>query len=202
MHSAPPSRYAASTELSADSVEAHPCLPYVFAVSTYQVDKDESERDAASPAYSRRGRCTLHHYDGDRAHTLDTLHGAAILDAKWALASDAPTAMGYGVLGLADATGHVRLYKLRDTKRFAPLAAWPMNSDAALCLSLDVSDRTQPDASDARVLVSQSNGTLAMVPSMHTPQPEGLETWEAHGYEAWIAAWDAHSPGTVAWSGM
>ena len=49
--------------------------------------------------------------------------------------------------------------------------------------------------------MSQSDGNLAMVPSMDASTPRGMETWEAHGYEAWIAAWDAFQPGTIAWSG-
>lgn len=198
----PTSQYYESTELSADSVESHPYLPHVFAVSTYQVDKDESEKDAASPTYSRRGRCRLHRYQDGQCTVLDELNGAAILDAKWSLATRNPRSMGYGVLAIADATGHVRLHRLEETLRFSQLAAWQMNEEAALCLSLDFSDRTQPEASDARVLVSQSNGSLAMVPSLHATTPKGIETWEAHGYEAWIAAWDTFSGGTVAWSGM
>lgn len=78
-----------------------------------------------------------------------------------------------------------------------------MNNDEALCLSLDWSDRLQPNASDARMILSQSNGTLCMVPSLRTPGPvpQDYEVWHAHDYEAWITAWDCWSDGTIAWSG-
>ena len=103
-HAIAPSLYKASTELSADSIEAHPALPYVFAESTYQVDKHDDGTDASepsSPSYTRRGRCRLRHTelheDGNlgkcvrlpavhrspSSTVLDTVEGAAILDAKW-----------------------------------------------------------------------------------------------------------------------
>ena len=83
---------------------------------------------------------------------------------------------------------------------------WQLNSQSALCLSMDWSDRTAAPYDvprDAQLLVSQSNGTLATVPSVtcDSGTPAGMETWDAHGYEAWIAAWDCWSGGTVAWSG-
>lgn len=129
----------------------------------------------------------------------------------------------------------------------------------ALCLSLDWSDRVggsvggyvgYPDAAytsnDTSLIVSQSDGTLAYLPSLEAAldpkivllnedndeqkstiqgdddsdevdpdiieahsarnaqwehKPRGLETWHAHDYETWIAAWDCWSGGTIAWSG-
>lgn len=56
MHTAA-SLFSASTELSADSIESHPRLPYVFAESTYQVDK--ADDGTPSPAYTRRGCCRI-----------------------------------------------------------------------------------------------------------------------------------------------
>ncbi|KAE8257625.1 hypothetical protein A4X13_0g2226 [Tilletia indica] len=35
----------------------------------------------------------------------------------------------------------------------------------------------------------------------HRPRQGGMEVWRAHEHEAWIAAWDCWSSGTVAWSG-
>lgn len=205
---APPSLYSESTELSADSVESHPAIPYLFAVSTYQVDQDGQDENTDAPAYTRRGRCRLHQlesaHDPLTATLQDEVEGAAVLDAKWCLAQAEEGAYGYGVLGIADATGHLALHRLdksADRYSLAPLATWQMNDEHALCLSLDWSDRTQRGATDAKLILSQSNGTLAMVPSMHTPTPAGQETWHAHDYEAWIAAWDCWSGGTVAWSG-
>lgn len=198
------SRHYESTELSADSVESHPCLPYVFAVSTYQVDQDPTQSTEACPEYSRRGRCKLHRVTPGEAAactTLDAIEGEAILDAKWTLASSTCGAHGYGMLGIADATGYLSLYQLGEDLALTKNAAWRMNDEKALCLSLDWSDRTKTGASDASVIVSQSNGTLATVPSLHRAEPHGIETWHAHDYEAWIAAWDCWGDANVAWSG-
>jgi diphthamide biosynthesis protein 7 len=133
-----------------------------------------------------------------------------------------------------------------------------MNTRRALVLSLDLSSRkpglaeAQEQHGDAKLLISQSDGSLAYLPSLsaafeddgsagrqaeETPRadsrvaaaaesddedddadeetlaahaalnaafagrPRGLETWAAHGHEAWIAAWDCWSDGTVGWSG-
>ena len=89
------SLYTDSTELCADSIEAHPYLPYVLAESTYQVDQDKNDA-SSSPTYSRRGRCRLRrvHPGQNRVYwyvgcvflhsdVLDTWDGAAILDTKW-----------------------------------------------------------------------------------------------------------------------
>lgn len=54
------SRFTESTELCADSIESHPSLPFIFAESTYQVDQDQNDAQvSSSPAYTRRGRCSL-----------------------------------------------------------------------------------------------------------------------------------------------
>ena len=195
------SRWHESTELSADSVESHPYLPHLFAVSTYQVDQDQTQKNSASPAYSRRGRCRLHRFHDEQCTIVDAVDGEAILDTKWCLASNESRDQGYGILGIADASGHLQLHKLNSDLQFAPVTSWTVNADKALCLSVDFSDRTTSNANDAKTIVSQSDGSLAMIPSLHTKQPDGLQTWAAHDYEAWIAAWDASSDGTIAWSG-
>ncbi|WFD06227.1 methylated diphthine methylhydrolase [Malassezia vespertilionis] len=210
----PPSLYVESTELSADSVESHPLLPYTFAVSTYQVDQD-TETDAASPSYSRRGRCCLHRAvrdeDGLHCQVLAAVSGAAILDTKWCLAGSANPEHALGLLGIADATGHITLHRLEKATelQFTTHDTWQMNGENALCLSLDWSDRAPFEETctraDARLICSQSNGKLVTVPSVHAGTkngiPLGLESWLAHEYESWIAAWDCWSNGAVVWSG-
>ncbi|WFD41484.1 DNA topoisomerase [Malassezia psittaci] len=198
---APKSLWHESTELSADSVESHPYLHHLFVVSTYQVDQDQTQKDSASPAYSRRGRCRLHRFQDEQCTIIDAIDGEAILDTKWCLASDEPSDQGYGILGIADASGHLQLHKLNEDLKFAAMTSWTVNTDKALCLSVDFSDRTTRNADDAKTIVSQSDGSLAMIPSLYTKQPDGIQTWAAHDYEAWIAAWDTSSDGTIAWSG-
>lgn len=124
------------------------------------------------------------------------------------LSSSTAGPFGYGVLGVADATGYLHLFQLREDRdlHLSPWCKWKMNEETALCLSLDWSDRTSPTpASDTSLVVSQSNGKLATVPSLECGsagnRPSGLETWIAHDYEAWIAAWDCYSQGSILWSG-
>lgn len=115
---------------------------------------------------------------------------------------------GYGILGIADATGTVNLFQLEeDENKYAlnPWRSWRMNSEKALCLSLDWTNPAGNTSTplDARLIVSQSNGTLAMVPTLNHDilDEEIIDTWSAHDYEAWIAAWDCWSNGNVVWSG-
>ena len=69
-----------------------------------------------------------------------------------------------------------------------------VNDENALCLSLDWTSRT---TNDARMAVSQSNGTLALAPSI---EKRVIETWDAHGYETWICAWSRWND-NILWSG-
>ncbi|WFD35908.1 DNA topoisomerase [Malassezia cuniculi] len=190
MHNAT-SLFSASTELSADSIESHPALPFVFAESTYQVDKEDD--GTPSPAYTRRGRCRIQKAepgkDGIQFTTLDTHDTAAILDTKWTATSD-----HNGILAIADATGHVQLHRLTDTLKLEQLETLEINSEKALCLSLDWTSRTAVSAS---CVISQSNGTLARFSSIEKPV---VETWSAHGYEAWICAWNQWN-NNIIWSG-
>ena len=71
------------TELSADSVEWCPNdgYEYLFAVGTYQVDKNEDSE--AFSGSQRSGKISLHKID-DELSLLQTLDVAAVLDMKWA----------------------------------------------------------------------------------------------------------------------
>lgn len=63
----PASLYSAPTDLCADAIAAHPAEAGLFAMGTYHVTQaagKEGEEADASPAYSRRGRVTLHQLDG------------------------------------------------------------------------------------------------------------------------------------------
>lgn len=109
---------------------------------------------------------------------------AAVLDTKWTLASPAKgrNSVPRGLLGAADAKGQITLYQLSNVMarnqsiQFKQLAAFTFNQCHALCLSLDWSDRRHqyPPAaaaqyqtlSDASLIVSQSNGSLAYMPSL------------------------------------
>lgn len=149
------------------------------------------------------GTCSLY---ADCISLMDSWEGAAVLDTKWCLAK-ANDSVHSGVLGIADATGHLNIMKLATQEssfRLHHWKTWKMNEEKALCLSLDWSDRGPNGmAADAKLILSQSNGTLCMVPTLNVDHPleKGMDVWAAHDYEAWICAWDCWSHGNIAWSG-
>ncbi|KAJ9478182.1 Diphthine methyltransferase [Pseudozyma hubeiensis] len=208
------SLYTASTGLCADSVESAPGCRGLFALATYQVDKheqhqaqsetssatvahdednDEDDPDAVastsiSPAYTRRGTCSLYYaHDPSDASTgrldcekVDTIETPAILDMKWSLTkADDETRR---ILGVANAKGQVTVHRLQDgtskgssRARLSPLGELHFNDRNALCLSLDFSDRKGGHAggydmnnltADTAMIVSQSDGSLAYLPSL------------------------------------
>ena len=140
-----------------------------------------------------------------------------VLTSRCQSADTSRDGLGYGLLGIADATGHVRIHRLEGELdgtaprelRLRPFPSWRINSKNALCLSLDWSDRVASEALNSspettRLLVSQSDGTLAVASGLEQSScgaPRELETWAAHSFEAWVAAWDCWSGGTVLWSG-
>lgn len=185
------------------------------------------------------------------------------------------TTESLGVLGIAQASGDLALSSLSFTSSTSneptliSFASLRMNPKKALCLSLDWADRTGGNlggypswrssdretntfVKDTSLIVSQSDGSLAYLPSLSTAlnfsdisprtdsrpssldearqdedeeydseeeerkerieahsalntnwdnKPKGLETWKAHDFEAWIAAFDCWSDGSVIWSG-
>lgn len=246
----------------ADSIESHPSTGGLFALATYQVDQEEIAREmgssagttttTSSPPYTRKGQVRLYQYDyGAQKCTLtwQSPSMAAVLDTKWT--RDGNT------LGVADAMGCVSLLRVGERGKAGmdaestSTSTLRMNAKRALCLSLDFSGRVI-HTQDQRLVVSQSDGSLAFVPSLEAARcgdeggaavawsglrgdggedseqkdddsddaddddrdeaphatsspthatPPGLETWRAHGHEAWIAAFDPFSHGRLIWSG-
>lgn len=148
--------------------------------------------ESTSPAYTRRGTCSLYYAFSTqvdarrkvRCEKVDTIETPAILDMKWSLtrASDREKDDVRRVLGVANAKGQITLHRL--TQEFTAEASGSklqsignlqFNNRNALCLSLDFSDRTGGHnggynlhdlASDTSLIVSQSDGSLAYLPSL------------------------------------
>ncbi|GAC96222.1 hypothetical protein PHSY_003802 [Pseudozyma hubeiensis SY62] len=209
------SLYTASTGLCADSVESAPGCRGFFALATYQVDKleqqqaqaetssatvahgedddddDDSDRVAStstSPAYTRRGTCSLYYAHkpseestgGVECAKVDTIETPAILDMKWSLSK--PDDGIRRILGVANAKGQVTVHRLRSDSyktsskaTLSPLGELHFNDRNVLCLSLDFSDRKGGHAggydmsnltADTAMIVSQSDGSLAYLPSL------------------------------------
>ncbi|CBQ71948.1 conserved hypothetical protein [Sporisorium reilianum SRZ2] len=158
-----------------------------------QADNDDQDDDgeqdtkasiSTSPAYTRRGTCSLYYASSSSAATgqvecdkVDMIETPAILDMKWSL-----THKGSGarrMLGVANAKGQITLHRLQHgagaESKLHSLAELQFNNRNALCLSLDFSDRTGGHtggydlanlARDTAMIVSQSDGSLAYLPSL------------------------------------
>lgn len=145
-------------------------------------DQDDVPQ-SSSPAYTRRGTCSLYYASSSldangkvQCEKVDTIDIPAILDMKWSLtrAEDGVRKM----LGVANAKGEITLHRLQQSGSQAKLESMgklDFNNRNALCLSLDFSDRKggYPGGydeskldSDTSLIVSQSDGSLAYLPSL------------------------------------
>ncbi|KAL1951932.1 hypothetical protein VTO73DRAFT_1081 [Trametes versicolor] len=191
----------------ADSAEfcPHPDATDVFVVGTYKLE--DSEKTETTPAaddvqhesgtpppeapkkpQKRRGKCMLFRLrNDDQYELLQQTELAAVLDMKWCHRSAAAKPL----LGIADSEGHISLHELHnDEGRLDRLQTISCASSDTLCLSLDWSNRSAPTDGLGNLIVSLSDGSLSLL------QPEsgaGLtvaDSWHAHDFEPWIAAWD------------
>ncbi|XP_068105970.1 diphthine methyltransferase [Hyperolius riggenbachi] len=188
------------TEYSADAVEWCPLddCGTILACGTYQLkkpDSDNSEEPCDDP-HLRLGRLYLYNYDPRKLFSpvseLQRIETAAILDMKWC---HVPLA-DYPVLGVANAKGTLELYKLmgsRESCRLEPLCGIDVG-DECLALSLDWSTGRRESNCPVKIICSDSKGRLSLVHVEESgPSLDVLSQWGAHGFEAWIGAfnyWD------------
>ncbi|XP_068594424.1 diphthine methyltransferase [Brachionichthys hirsutus] len=182
------------TELSADAVEWCPVSPDndVLVCGTYELQKGTGEGHAAA---SRTGRLYLFEFRreaqvGPPLSELQRMETAAILDLKWCRVP----VSGRAVLGVAAATGELQLYTLSDSqaggRSLQTLSSLKVGAEC-LALSLDWS-AGRLDSSDLRVACSDSAGGVGVL-ALAEGALVSLSRWNAHDYEAWIAAfsyWD------------
>ncbi|TBU48331.1 WD-40 repeat-containing protein [Dichomitus squalens] len=191
------------TEWPADSTEfcPHPSARDMFVCGTYKLEQyqDSSLDGPGTPDEKgaidthrgkpqvRRGKCLLFRVqENDQLTLLHETSLPAILDMKWC--HRAPTVSP--LLAIADSEGHVTLHELRNEEsRLHQLQSISCASSDRLCLSLDWSNRRIPTEGLGDLIVSLSSGSLSLL----RPGDEGLveaDSWHAHDYEPWIAAWD------------
>ncbi|KAI3372820.1 hypothetical protein L3Q82_022724 [Scortum barcoo] len=182
------------TELSADTVEWCPVSTsqHILACGTYQLQKGAGEEDATP---SRTGRLYLFKFrrEGSMSPPLTELQRVdtpAILDLKWC---HVPVS-GEAVLGMAAATGELRLYTLSDGQEggrsLQALSSLEVGAER-LTLSLDWSTGRM-NSSDVRLVCSDSAGCVSVL-SLADGTLTALSQWKAHDFEAWISAfsyWD------------
>ncbi|KAG3288481.1 diphthamide biosynthesis 7, transcript variant X2 [Ictidomys tridecemlineatus] len=194
---------AVDTEFTADSVEWCPLegCRHLLACGTYQLRRP----DAASGSkggleieepHVRLGRLYLYSFNEDNSTSslaeVQRRDTAAILDMKWC---HIPVA-GSALLGLADASGSIQLLRLGVSEKSSSLLQ-PVSSvileEQCLALSLDWSTGKSGRASDQplKIISSNSKGQLHFLKVNESgPGLQHVASWQAHHFEAWIAAFN------------
>ncbi|KAF9971586.1 Diphthine methyltransferase [Actinomortierella ambigua] len=194
----PPSFDSGDTVYSADSIECCPIASHahLLACGTYQLAKDEADEDPSATATTspsedvqdkenssdsdddepervdkpmlRLGRLLLYSVEEEdpeapKLKQRDCIDTAAILDMKWTEGSELTLATKYST-----------------------------NSDRALALSLDWSNRVNASA-EPQIAVSLSSGDVQVL-DLDPTSSELTEriSWHAHDLEAWIVGWNYH----------
>ncbi|KAI0724560.1 WD-40 repeat-containing protein [Cerioporus squamosus] len=205
---------AYDTDWPADSTEfcPHPYAQDIFVCGTYKLEQsqygelrtevapqnDEEDEEASAPPVrkpqKRRGKCLLFRaQDEENLHDTET-ELPAILDMKWCHrdASVSP------LLGIADSEGHITLHELHsDTSKLRQVQSISCATSDVLCLSLDWSNRRTPTTGLGDMIVSLSNGSLSLLRPHESAVLAVTDTWHAHDYEPWIAAWNYWDPNVV-----
>uniref|UniRef100_A0A8C8Y5J8 Diphthine methyltransferase n=1 Tax=Panthera leo TaxID=9689 RepID=A0A8C8Y5J8_PANLE len=210
------------TEYTADSVEWCPLegRRHLLVCGTYQLRKPE-DQPADPESKVRLGRLYLYRLNADSSACplleIQRRDTSAILDMKWCLV---PVA-GHALLGVADAGGSVELLRLVGSENaytLQPFSSFALEKQC-LALSLDWSTGKIGRASDQplKVISSDSKGQLYLLEvNEEGPGLQEVAMWQAHHFEAWIAAfnywqteivysggddgllkgWDTRTPGT------
>ncbi|KAF8306969.1 WD-40 repeat-containing protein [Clavulina sp. PMI_390] len=199
------------TVYSADSAEfcPHPQFANLLAVGTYQLKapdadgepasipsasdvENEEENLPSSVPHKRLGRCLMYHWN-DATNSLDEayrLDQPAILDMKWSVSPTRIKLEGPPLLAIADAEGQVAFHQWDSGTNSLVLQqsveCAPRN---ILCLSIDWSGRLSTSNREDSLVVSRSDGSLAII-SPEESEFRVTEEWHAHDFEPWIAAWD------------
>ncbi|XP_011904358.1 PREDICTED: diphthine methyltransferase [Cercocebus atys] len=194
------------TELTADSVEWCPLqgCRHLLACGTYQLRRPEDPpadpqskgRMEVEEPRVRLGRLFLYNFnENNSTHPLVEVQRkdtSAILDMKWC---HIPVA-GHALLGLADASGSIQLLRLVESEEkshvLEPLSSLALE-EQCLALSLDWSTGKTGRARDQplKIISSDSTGQLHLLMVNETaPRLQKVASWQAHQFEAWIAAFD------------
>lgn len=181
------------TEFSADSVEWCPIYPFtdIFACGTYQLANDEAVGEAEKPkATIRLGRIYLFRVSDRKLELLQRLDVPAVLDMKWMHVKLNQKIL----LGVVNSKGYLQIYELTDENSISLvlLTEKSINEDEsdALALSLDWSSgKCDNNQQDVKIGVSDSKGCIHTFKFQSKHLEQELD-WNAHGHEAWIAAFD------------
>ncbi|XP_075415848.1 diphthine methyltransferase isoform X1 [Tenrec ecaudatus] len=192
------------TEYTADSVEWCPVegSRHILACGTYQLQqpeewpgmrKDDVGLNWDPPA--RLGRLYLYSFNEESPATplveIQRRDMSAILDMKWCHVAVAH----HTLLGLADAGGSLQVLHVVDSENNYSLQPYASVSfgEQSLALSLDWSTvkTGRTDGQPLKIISSDSKGKLHLLKVHEAERELQVEsTWQAHHFEAWIAAFN------------
>ncbi|XP_022093584.1 diphthine methyltransferase-like isoform X2 [Acanthaster planci] len=195
------------TDYSADAVEFCPIAGQegFLASGTYQLAESEgispSSVDQVDKPRQRLGQIRFYHLNQDTEEAslaeLQRIEMAAILDMKWChnVISEQP------LLGIVNASGELQLLSLNSKAggfTLQPTACHRVSQDNnCLALSLDWNTGKYHSQTPS-VIVSDSKGSLTLCRLCDdSSSVESMLRWPAHGFEAWIAAFDYWQPNVV-----
>ncbi|KAI4587913.1 hypothetical protein MJG53_020591, partial [Ovis ammon polii x Ovis aries] len=181
---------AVDTELTVDSVEWCPLAGcrHLLACGTYQLWKPEGRpADGACQPPVRLGRLYLYSCNEDRSPCplveVQRRDTSAILDMKWC---HVPVA-GHPVLGVADASGSIELLRLVPSE----VSDWARLSEGSKDQILHWFLVSRASDQPLKIISSDSKGQLHLLKiSEAGPGLQAVVAWQAHQFEAWVAAFN------------
>ncbi|KAI0348058.1 WD-40 repeat-containing protein [Trametopsis cervina] len=192
---------ALDTVWPADSVEfcPHPDAVDILVCGTYKLEQPEPEPTGEAETdvgesipnrvgQLRRGKCLLFALDqGGSGTTLQEVVLPAVPDLKWCHRDPGQRPM----LAAADTEGHVTLLEyVKDERILRTVQTIGCADSDVLCLSLDWSNRRLNSSDLGDLVVSMSNGSIALLRPENSTGMAVVDTWQAHDFEPWIAAWN------------
>ncbi|EGG23504.1 WD40 repeat-containing protein [Cavenderia fasciculata] len=207
--------YGKEVGLTADSVEFHPIENDWFACSTYQIDQQHDLQYKER----RSGILYLFKIERDQETTgafnfvmkCQVQFDSGILDAKWSRSQAVMQRQKESVLAVVLSRGDIRYFKLLEDNTAegeykldeVPLITNSQyrisKGDDILALSIDWNNKDNDttnndnDNNNNKIVSSFSDGSLAVLKNGN----QMVHRWKAHGYEAWIAAYNYHDSNFV-----
>ncbi|GBM62413.1 Diphthine methyltransferase [Araneus ventricosus] len=189
---------AEKMEFNADSVEWCPFQEFsrYMTCGTYQLDESETSSDDIQ---TRNGNITLYFFanalndTNAKLEKVDVAQSGGVLDLKWCpqLINDEP------VLGAACSNGKILLLRMcsnSGSMHLQDLTNLNLSlEDKKMILSLDWACQQERSVT---VVVSDTKGNLNYV-VLRESELSLVKSWNAHGFESWIVAFDYSQPHVV-----
>ncbi|KAH8102665.1 WD40-repeat-containing domain protein [Cristinia sonorae] len=182
----------------ADSIEFCPNdeASNIFVCGTYNLEKSDEtispETDLQEPPrpQKRRGKILLFEVeDAEDSTTLNNIEEVdlpAVLDLKWCHRDSSLPPL----LASADSEGGIKLFEYHALERRLVMSQSIVCAEPhVLCLSIDWSNRRTATTGLGSLVVSMSDKNVSVL-QFNGSELAVAQTWAAHDFEPWIAAWN------------